>query len=306
MDVNGYPSTSIHIHPHPPKLGGYPSGSIHIQSNYITATQKDQAEKLAIVDVKAKAADRLQQYIEQRARGAYIASVCQPEATFDYSSAAQVKDPVEKDVTALNKRIKWQIENKYRGIRTIRLNLAIAKLYVFVDGSFANNADLTSQIGFVIVLGTEKRPENENAFELTGNLIHWSSTKCKRITRSVLASEIYGMSSGFDYGYVISTTIATIVNRLGQETPPSLVLCTDSKSLYQCLVQLGTTTEKRLMIDVMGLRQSYERREIDEIRWINGHDNPADAMTKATPNQALERLVSYNKIDIRMEGWVQR
>lgn len=279
---------------------------IAIMPDAILTTQKDQAEKLAIVDVKAKAADRLQQYIEQRARGAYIASICQPEATFDYSSAAQVKDPVEKDVTALNKRIKWQIENKYRGIRTIRLNLAIAKLYVFVDGSFANNADLTSQIGFVIVLGTEKRPENENAFELTGNLIHWSSTKCKRITRSVLASEIYGMSSGFDYGYVISTTIATIVNRLGQETPPSLVLCTDSKSLYQCLVQLGTTTEKRLMIDVMGLRQSYERREIDEIRWINGHDNPADAMTKATPNQALERLVSYNKIDIRMEGWVQR
>jgi hypothetical protein len=56
----------------------------------------------------------------------------------------------------------------------------------------------------------------------------------------------------------------------------------------------------------MALRQSHERRELFEIRWINGLDNPANAMTKSTPNKALETLVSTNKIRVQVQGWVKR
>ena len=59
------------------------------------------------------------------------------------------------------------------------------------------------------------------------------------------------------------------------------------------------------MIDIMGLRESYERREM-EIRWVNGQDNPADAMTKGSPNRALETFVTRNELVVRLEGWVQR
>ncbi|EKD13312.1 polyprotein [Drepanopeziza brunnea f. sp. 'multigermtubi' MB_m1] len=45
-----------------------------------------------------------------------------------------------------------------------------------------------------------------------------------------------------------------------------IVIATDSYSLYECLIKLGTTKEKKLMIDVIALRQSYERKEIAEIR----------------------------------------
>jgi len=64
----------------------------------------------------------------------------------------------------------------------------------------------------------------------------------------------------------------------------------------------STTKEKRLMIDIMALRQSYERRELFEIRWINGQDNPVDAMTKANPNKALETFVDTNTLRVRVEG----
>jgi hypothetical protein len=125
------------------------------------------------------------------------------------------------------------------------------------------------------------------------------------VTRSVLASEIYGIVAGADLAYAISSTLAKITDQLNLPTIP-LIVCTDSYSLYKCLVKLGTTKEKRLMIDIMALRQSYERRELFEIRWINGLDNPADAITKGTPNKALETLVSTNKIRVRVEGWVKR
>jgi hypothetical protein len=61
------------------------------------------------------------------------------------------------------------------------------RLLVLTDASFANNRDLLSQIGYVLVLA-----------DSTGraNILHWSSTKCERVTRSVLASELYGIARG--------------------------------------------------------------------------------------------------------------
>ena len=68
---------------------------------------------------------------------------------------------------------------------------------------------------------------------------------------------------------------------------PSTIVYTDSYSLYECLVKLETIKEKRLIVDIIALRQSYERRELTEVRWINRQDNPADVMTKATLNKIL-------------------
>ncbi|KAI0993761.1 hypothetical protein K3495_g14423 [Podosphaera aphanis] len=263
----------------------------------IKLTQKGQGARLKLATCK-------DDYREQRARAAYIASTCQPEALFDLSIAAQHVEPSSKDIATLNKRIQWQIDNQERGVNFVPFDLSKAKLFVFVDGSFANNQDMSSQLGYAVVIGNE-RDVSPDEFELTGNLFHWSSTKSKRVTRHVLASEIYAMVLGVDIGIAVSTTLAMIVEQLGLPEIP-MIVCTDSYSLYECLVKLGTTAEKRLMIDIMSLRQSYERREIMEIRWIDGKVNPADAMTKSSPNKALETLMITNCLRIHVDGWVDR
>lgn len=101
----------------------------------------------------------------------------------------------------------------------------------------------------------------------------------------------------------INTTLHMITKQLNVP-PTSMIVCTDSYSLYECLVKLGTTKEKRLMIDIIGLRQSYKRKEIAEVRWIDGRDNPADAMTKGNPNKSLEHFIDTNTLEVRIEGWV--
>lgn len=196
-------------------------------------------------------------------------------------------------LTLLNKRIAWQKKNAARGLRFVKLKME-GKLRVigFTDASFANNGDSSSQIGFVIVLADE----DDNA-----NILHYSSTKCKRVTRSVLASELYAMAHGFDHACVIKSTLEKILNR-----PIPLIIATDSNSLYECLVKLGTTVEKRLMVDIMCLRQAYERRLITEIMWIEGGSNPADAMTKSTACDALRKLIDNNKLELRTGKWVER
>ncbi len=123
--------------------------------------------------------------------------------------------------------------------------------------------------------------------------------------QSILASEIYDIINGFNLGFVIKQTLATICKRIDLAKVP-LILCTNFYLLYQCLVQLGTTSEKRLMINIIVLRQSYAQRKIDEIRWICGEDNLVNIMTKISTNSVLEGIISTNKRTIRLERWVKR
>ncbi|KHJ30736.1 hypothetical protein EV44_g3716 [Erysiphe necator] len=143
------------------------------------------------------------------------------------------------------------MRNTWKPIKLVKLDIESLRIVVFSDSSFANNRDCSSQIGYIIVLIDKYNK---------ANIIHWSSIKCKRVTKSVLASELYGMTHGFDAGGALKSTLEAILSR-----PIPLVLAIDSKSLYDCLVKLGTTKEKRLMVDIMIVRQSYERREIADI-----------------------------------------
>ncbi|KAL3420591.1 hypothetical protein PVAG01_07036 [Phlyctema vagabunda] len=280
----------------------------HIQSNKdgsIILSQKRQCERIQTVQLTKDPDETKTQYIRERARGAYIASMSQPEVAFGLSFAAQVTDIKDTDVTFLNKQLSWQKSNQDRGLRYLKLKFpANLVLNVFVDASFAGNKDLSSQIGYLTTLGNESK--NEDVIHFYGNIITWSSTKCKRVTRSVLASELYAMVAGFDTSHVIQATVSKILDQLNINPDIPLNICTDSFSLYDCLIKLSTTIEKRLMIDIMGLRQSYERREIREIRWIDGKSNPADALTKDLPCTALKQLIDTNQLDIKTKGWVER
>ena len=111
-------------------------------------------------------------------------------------------NPDENDAKNLNKRLSWQIENADRGLKFVKLDQKTLQLLVFTDASFANNKDLSSQIGYVIILTDAIK---------RANIVHWSSVKCKRVTRSVLASELYGMAHGFDIGVAIKATVDRIL-----------------------------------------------------------------------------------------------
>jgi hypothetical protein len=191
----------------------------------------------------------------------------------------------------LNQRLQWQLNNLTRELRFVSLNRDQLRLMIFTDAAFANTIDLHSQIDYVICLTDDVHT----------NLIHWSSIKCKRVIRNVLAAELYAMINDFD----VEAVIKSIIDRM-LHISLSLILLTDSKFLYDCLVKLDTIAEKRLMIDLMCLRQSYERREIAEIRWIDENINLADAMTKSKSCNALIKLIDTNIIELKITEWIER
>jgi hypothetical protein len=109
------------------------------------------------------------------------------------------------------------------------------------------------------------------------------------------------MVAGVDIVYAIGLILKLITTQL--ELPDIVtIVCTDSYSFYEYLVKLGTTKKKRLMIDIIALQESYERRELFEVRWINRQDNPTDTITKASPNKILERFLDTNKLYVRIKG----
>jgi hypothetical protein len=96
--------------------------------------QKNQGQKLE------KATDAIS-YVQQRARRAYIATICQPKASFDFSAAAQIINSSKKDIVKLNERIEWQQKHLDRSLNYVPIELNTMKLYAMVNASFANNPD---------------------------------------------------------------------------------------------------------------------------------------------------------------------
>ena len=121
----------------------------------------------------------------------------------------------------------------------------------------------------------------------------------------MLALELYAIAAGIDIAISISTILAIVMQCLKIERIPIIVYI-NSLLLYEYIIKLRTTKEKRLMIDIIFMKESYERREILEIRWIDGRDNPADALTKKAPNDALAALISTNRTMVRIEAYVER
>ncbi len=85
----------------------------------------------SIVSIITSAQDKMrikltsrEQYVIQRTREIYLTFICQFEASFDLSHAAQFIDSTfcQNDVIALNKRLQWQINNQIKDLQYVKLN----------------------------------------------------------------------------------------------------------------------------------------------------------------------------------------
>jgi hypothetical protein len=69
----------------------------------------------------------------------------------------------------------------------------------------------------------------------------------------VLILKIYNIVAKTNISFVISFTLKIITKQL-ELLAILIIVCTDSFLLYKCLVKLGTTKEKRLIINIITIR----------------------------------------------------
>lgn len=135
---------------------------------------------------------------------------------------------------------------------------------VFTNAFFTNNLNFTNQIEYVIYLA--------NWFN-KANIIYYSFTKCKQVTRSVLALKLYAMAHGFNVGLIIKSSLKKIMSlstfvsifsldNLSTSTSNLsisilllllllIIIRTNLKSLYNNLIKLRNIQKKRLIVDVI-------------------------------------------------------
>ena len=188
------------------------------------------------------------------------------------ASAVTEKNFNEKKVKSLNSVIKHLKSTKEIKTKDSRFDQESLKLEVYSDASFANNEDNSSQIGHIILLS-----DCDN----NCSILHYSSSKAKRICRSTIATETMAFAEAFDSAFILKYDIE---KAMGRKIP--LLMLTDSQALFDVLTRAKYTSEKRLMIDIEAARQSYSNKEIDSIALIESEYNPANALTKVAPNNS--------------------
>lgn len=195
-------------------------------------------------------------------------------------------------IRAVNVIVKQVFKYPDRGILQRKLDKHSLHIRVYTDGSFADNSDLTTQLGYIILM-CEK---NNNC-----NILHYSSYKSSRVVRSVLGGETYAFADGMDFGITLKHDME---NMISINLP--IKLYTDSKSLFDVITKNTTTTEKTLMIDIKALREAYIRMDIKDVAWIKREHNPADALTKVKEKSVLNKIIDDGVIEHHVQQWTIR
>lgn len=86
-------------------------------------------------------------------------------------------------------------------LKYVLLKKSSVKLGVFADASFASNPDLSSQIWYIVELTDDTGKSN---------VIHYSCVKSKRVTRSLLASELFAAIHALDFSSTLRVKIDDI------------------------------------------------------------------------------------------------
>lgn len=151
----------------------------------------------------------------------------------------------------LQKVIELIIKTKDQRLHFVLFDFDFLVMADFVDAGFATSPDSSSYLRFTITL-----MDTQNHF----NIVHYGSIKSKRITRRVLAAELFSTVHGFDTSSRNGFTLKDILDRF-----IPVRVYTDSRSLYDCLTRINQPAEKYLLIYLRMPSKSYERHEIMEL-----------------------------------------
>lgn len=252
-----------------------------------TLDQSEYIQRLKYLQRNAKFED----YRSLRARLLWIGNT-RPDicAAVSISSSITKKVHSEKENDKLNKIVKYLKETKDIRLKYPKLDLNSLRLLVYSDSSFNNREENRSQLGFIIVLS-----DNTNQC----CILHYSSQKSKRVTRSSMGAETLAFVNAFDNALLIKHDLKRMLN---MDIP--ILMITDSEALFRILTRVRYTTERRLEIDIASARQAYSTKEISNIGWIHTDDNYADDLTKIGGNGALLRLLKTHQVKHEIRQWI--
>ncbi len=226
-----------------------------------------------------------------RGQIAYVCSSTRPELSHYAATFSQVtrKRRRHKHVSILQKAV--LVAKEPAGIELPSLDISSIHVAGYADGSFASNSDLSSQLGFIVLL-TDK---HDNAA-----IVPYGSWKCRCVTRSVLGSEVDAFTQTLDFVLALAHDISDMLTR-----NMSILMFTDSKCLFDTITKLSTVSDKRLLINISGIRESYTASEITNVAHVSSKHNLANVFTKEQAERTMLRdLMATVKLEPPISQWI--
>ena len=257
----------------------------------ITISQSPYRKQLEFLDKSSTFSD----FRSMRMKLAWLSNT-RPDLLFEISQLAQITSyrfatSANACIKRLNSAVRYALDND-ASLKFRRLERDSLRLVGFSDASYANNHDLTSQLGRIIMLSDK----SNNSIPIS-----FKSYKSRRVTRSVLSAEVIAFADLFDDALAIRSQLEHAL----QDTVP-MHLLTDSKSLFDVISKGSRTSEKRIMLDIHATKQAYQSREISNIGFVRSENNLADGLTKEKKQRALFDAMVTGKHEIVCEQWIIR
>jgi hypothetical protein len=183
-------------------------------------SQRKYVSRLQLLPASATISD----FTSMRAKVSWVTHT-RPDISCAVSQAAKVRQNEfgVNDIKALNNVIKYLRATPEITLSFPKLDIDMLRIVVYTDASFANNVDLSSQLGYVVTLTDASRK---------AAVLHYQGSKSHRVTRSSMASETLAFAHGFDAAFLIRHYLERM---LGRVIP--LVMLTDSKALFDILTR---------------------------------------------------------------------
>lgn len=158
--------------------------------------------------------------------------------------------------------------------------------------SFATNNDISSQVGYLILLCGKTD---------ACNVLEHSSRKSRRAVRPLIGAELYTLTDAFDCFTMIAVGLSRV---FGKRIP--VRISTDSKQAFDIITRGKKPTERRLAIDFLATREAYQWFDVESVDLVRCENNPAEAFTKFHNKDMLDKILTNDVDDTLVEKWIFR
>lgn len=214
----------------------------------------------------------------------WVANQTRPDVMFEASTlSSSIKNGTVSDLLEVNKVIR-KIKSESVSLKFHHLGRDDSlKLVIYSDASLGNLRDGGSQGGYFIFLAGENGLISPLA---------WQSKKVRRIVRSTLAAETLAMADAVDTGIFLGLLYSELTKGNAAPNILPLTCITDNHSLFDNLHSTNHVGEKRLRIEINGIKELMASGHIAEVRWSEAKGQIADCLTKkGASSLGLLRLI---------------
>ena len=165
------------------------------------------------------------------------------------------------------------------------------RIIIYTDASLNNLCEgISSCVGYIVFLvGQYNR-----SCPLT-----WKSGKARRVVTSTIGAEAMALLAGLDEALYLKTILLQVLSLQAKSLP--IIAYIDHQGLWESLRSTKLVEDRRLRVEIAGIKQSLQREEVKDVRLCSSAEQLADCLTKkGVDGRKLLSVLQRGSLDLQM------